>query len=135
MRVCTQEIEIGPFQVDLTTGRLLREQVELTLRPQGCRVLKTLLPTHLEEFMAERELRVVGAGAGRLAVEVLVIGKVEVVGDATELPFDQRGRQAFNRLAECVTDGDAEKAALYLVVKVHSSHRLEPDRATWGPLG
>jgi len=43
MRVCTQEIEIGPFLVDLTTGRLLRDGVELVLRPQACRVFKTLI--------------------------------------------------------------------------------------------
>ena len=43
MRVCTQEIEIGPFLVDLTTGRLLRDGVELMLRPQACRVFKTLI--------------------------------------------------------------------------------------------
>jgi tetratricopeptide (TPR) repeat protein len=43
MRVCTQEIEVGPFLIDLNTGRLLREGIELVLRPQACRVFKTLL--------------------------------------------------------------------------------------------
>jgi DNA-binding winged helix-turn-helix (wHTH) protein len=43
MRVCTQEAEVGPFLIDLTTGRLLREGVELGLRPQACRVFKTLI--------------------------------------------------------------------------------------------
>src|SRR5215475_15816315 len=43
MRVCTQEVEVGPFLIDVTTGRLLREGLELGLRPQACRVLKTLI--------------------------------------------------------------------------------------------
>jgi DNA-binding winged helix-turn-helix (wHTH) protein len=43
MRVSTQEFELGPFLVDLTTGRLMRDGIELGLRPQACRVFKTLL--------------------------------------------------------------------------------------------
>jgi len=43
MRVCTQEVEVGPFLIDVTTGRVLREGVELGLRPQACRVFKTLI--------------------------------------------------------------------------------------------
>src|SRR5262245_4077639 len=43
MRVCTQEVEIGPFLIDLSTGRLLREGLELGLRPPACRVFKTLI--------------------------------------------------------------------------------------------
>ena len=43
MRVCVQEVEIGPFQVDLNTGRLVREGIEVSLRPQACRVFKTLI--------------------------------------------------------------------------------------------
>src|SRR5262249_57979673 len=43
MRVCTQEVEVGPFLIDVTTGRVLREGVELVLRPQACRVFKTLI--------------------------------------------------------------------------------------------
>jgi len=43
MRVSIHEVEIGPFLIDLTTGRLLREGVELGLRPQACRVFKTLI--------------------------------------------------------------------------------------------
>jgi tetratricopeptide (TPR) repeat protein len=43
MRFSIQEIEIGPFLIDLTTGRILREGVELALRPQAFRVLKTLI--------------------------------------------------------------------------------------------
>src|SRR5262245_3818517 len=42
MRVCTQEVEVGPFLIDVTTGRVLREGVELALRRQACRVFKTL---------------------------------------------------------------------------------------------
>jgi len=43
MRVSVQEVEIGPFLIDLGTGRLLRDGVELGLRPQACRVFKTLI--------------------------------------------------------------------------------------------
>src|SRR5262245_50525059 len=43
MRVCTQEVEVGPFLIDVTTGRLLRDGVDLALRPQACRVFKTLI--------------------------------------------------------------------------------------------
>jgi tetratricopeptide (TPR) repeat protein len=43
MRVSVQEVEIGPFLIDLGSGRLLREGLELGLRPQACRVLKTLI--------------------------------------------------------------------------------------------
>jgi len=43
MRVCTHEVEVGPFLIDLSTGRLLRDGVELPLRPQACRVFKTLI--------------------------------------------------------------------------------------------
>jgi DNA-binding winged helix-turn-helix (wHTH) protein len=43
MRVYTQEVEVGPFLLDLSSGRLLREGVEIGLRPQACRVFKTLI--------------------------------------------------------------------------------------------
>jgi DNA-binding winged helix-turn-helix (wHTH) protein len=43
MRFSIQEVEIGPFLVDLTTGRILRDGIELALRPQAFRVLKTLI--------------------------------------------------------------------------------------------
>src|SRR5262245_48069008 len=43
MRVCTQEVEVGPFLIDVTTGRLLRDGVDLALRPQAWRVFKTLI--------------------------------------------------------------------------------------------
>jgi DNA-binding winged helix-turn-helix (wHTH) protein/tetratricopeptide (TPR) repeat protein len=43
MRVCTHEVEVGPFLIDLATGRLLRDSKDLALRPQACRVLKTLI--------------------------------------------------------------------------------------------
>src|ERR671935_1293269 len=43
MRVSIQEVEVGPFLIDLTSGRLLRDGVELALRPQACRVFKTLI--------------------------------------------------------------------------------------------
>ncbi len=43
MRVCTQEVEVGPFLIDLSSGRLLRDGLELGLRPQACRVFKTLI--------------------------------------------------------------------------------------------
>jgi DNA-binding winged helix-turn-helix (wHTH) protein len=43
MRVSVQEVEVGPFLVDLTTGRLLRDGTELFLRPQACRVFRTLI--------------------------------------------------------------------------------------------
>jgi len=43
MRVSTHEVELGPFLIDLMTGRLLREGIELGLRPQACRVFKTLI--------------------------------------------------------------------------------------------
>lgn len=43
MRFSIQEVEVGPFLVDLTTGRILRDGVELALRPQAFRVLKTLI--------------------------------------------------------------------------------------------
>jgi tetratricopeptide (TPR) repeat protein len=43
MRFSVQEVEVGPFLVDLTTGRVLRDGVELLLRPQAVRALKTLI--------------------------------------------------------------------------------------------
>jgi len=43
MRVSIQEVEVGPFLIDVTTGRVLRDGVELGLRPQACRVFKTLI--------------------------------------------------------------------------------------------
>lgn len=43
MRVSVQEVEVGPFLVDLTTGRVQRDGIELTLRPQAFRALKTLI--------------------------------------------------------------------------------------------
>src|SRR5215472_1438459 len=43
MRVSVQEVELGPFLIDLTTGRLLRDGADLYLRPQACRVFKTLI--------------------------------------------------------------------------------------------
>jgi len=43
MRVLIQEAELGPFLIDLTTGRLLRDGIDLGLRPQACRVFKTLI--------------------------------------------------------------------------------------------
>lgn len=43
MRVSIQEVEVGPFLVDLTTGRLLRDGIDLSLRPQACRVFKVLI--------------------------------------------------------------------------------------------
>jgi DNA-binding winged helix-turn-helix (wHTH) protein len=43
MRVSVQEVEVGPFLIDLMTGRLLRDGIELGLRPQACRVFKTLI--------------------------------------------------------------------------------------------
>jgi tetratricopeptide (TPR) repeat protein len=43
MRVVTQEAEVGPFLIHLTTGCVVRDGIELPLRPQACRVLKTLI--------------------------------------------------------------------------------------------
>ena len=43
MRVSIQEVEVGPFLIDVTTGRVVRDGVELGLRPQACRVFKTLI--------------------------------------------------------------------------------------------
>jgi DNA-binding winged helix-turn-helix (wHTH) protein len=43
MRFSVEEVEVGPFLVDLTTGRVLREGVELGLRPQVFRVFKAFL--------------------------------------------------------------------------------------------
>ena len=43
MRVPSQEVEVGPFLIDVTTGRVLRDGIELGLRPQACRVFKTLI--------------------------------------------------------------------------------------------
>lgn len=43
MQSYVQEVEIGPFSVDLTTSLLLRDGVELVLRPQAFRALKTLI--------------------------------------------------------------------------------------------
>ena len=43
MRVSVNEVEVGPFLIELTTGRLLRDGIELGLRPQACRVFKTLI--------------------------------------------------------------------------------------------
>jgi len=43
MRFSVEEVEVGPFLVDLTTGRILRDGIELGLRPQAFRVFKTLI--------------------------------------------------------------------------------------------
>src|SRR5262249_12250641 len=43
MRSSVQEVEVGPFLVDLAAGRVLRDGVELNLRPQAVRALKTLI--------------------------------------------------------------------------------------------
>src|SRR5215831_1735376 len=43
MRFSVQEIEVGPFSVDMTTGRVLRDGVEQGLRPQAVRALKVLI--------------------------------------------------------------------------------------------
>ena len=43
MRVCSQEVEVGPFLIHLTSGCVFRDGNELPLRPQACRVLKTLI--------------------------------------------------------------------------------------------
>src|SRR5437868_3495877 len=43
MRFSVEEVEVGPFLVDLTTGRMLRNGVEVGLRHQAFRVLKTLI--------------------------------------------------------------------------------------------
>src|SRR6266516_1683642 len=43
MRSTVQEIEIGLFSVELATGTLLRDGVELDLRPQAFRAFKTLI--------------------------------------------------------------------------------------------
>ena len=43
MRFSVEEVEVGPFLVDLTTGRILRDGTELGLRPQAFRVFKTLI--------------------------------------------------------------------------------------------
>jgi DNA-binding winged helix-turn-helix (wHTH) protein len=43
MRFSIQEVEVGPFLVDLTTGRVRRDGVELNLRRQAVRALKTLI--------------------------------------------------------------------------------------------
>lgn len=43
MRIYPAEAEVGPFLVDLTNSRLLRDGVEITLRPQACRVFRTLI--------------------------------------------------------------------------------------------
>src|SRR3989442_10555247 len=43
MRFSVEEVEVGPFLVDLTTGRMLRDGIELGLRPQAFRVFKTLI--------------------------------------------------------------------------------------------
>src|SRR5947209_12836877 len=43
MRFSVEEVEVGPFLVDLTTGRILRDGIELGLRPQAFRVFKALI--------------------------------------------------------------------------------------------
>ena len=43
MRFSVEEVEVGPFLVDLTTGRILREGIEIGLRLQAFRVFRTLL--------------------------------------------------------------------------------------------
>lgn len=43
MRFSVQEVEVGPFLVDLTTGRVQRDGIELALRPQAFRAFKTLI--------------------------------------------------------------------------------------------
>jgi DNA-binding winged helix-turn-helix (wHTH) protein len=43
MRVSIDEVELGPFLIDLSNSRLMRDGVEIGLRPQACRVFKTLI--------------------------------------------------------------------------------------------
>ncbi len=43
MRFSVHEVEVGPFLVDLTTGRVQRDGIELPLRPQAFRAFKTLI--------------------------------------------------------------------------------------------
>src|SRR5947199_438873 len=43
MRVGIQEVEVGPFVIDLASGRLLRNGIEISLRRQAWRVFKTLI--------------------------------------------------------------------------------------------
>jgi len=54
MRFSVQEIEIGPFAVDLTTGRVLRDGVEIGLRPQAVRALKVLIQNNGQYVDYER---------------------------------------------------------------------------------
>jgi len=46
MAGAVREITFGPFQVDLTDTRVLRDGVELDLRPQVFRVFKVLIQNH-----------------------------------------------------------------------------------------
>ena len=46
--VMTEMIALGPFQVDLNHGRLLRDGVERDLRPQAFRALKVLMQSRGE---------------------------------------------------------------------------------------
>ena len=43
MQSYMQQVEIGPFSVDLATNRLIRDGIELALRPQAFRALKALI--------------------------------------------------------------------------------------------
>jgi tetratricopeptide (TPR) repeat protein len=74
MRVSFQEAEVGPFVVDLTTGRLLRDGIELGMRPQACRAFKTLFQNQgqfvdYEHMIAEAW---VGVVVSRHTVDVTV---------------------------------------------------------------
>src|SRR3989442_15974134 len=38
-----RQVDIGPFSVDLATNRVIRDGIELALRPQAFRALKALI--------------------------------------------------------------------------------------------
>jgi DNA-binding winged helix-turn-helix (wHTH) protein len=57
MTGAAREIALGPFRVDLTYTRVLREGIELDLRPQVCRVFKVLIQNQGRLVGYERIIR------------------------------------------------------------------------------
>lgn len=80
MRVSIQEAEVGPFLIDLASGRLLRDGIELGLRPQACRVFKTLIQNRGQYVDYDRMIAEAWAGTvvSRHTVDVTV-GEVKKV--------------------------------------------------------
>ncbi|PYS00871.1 MAG: hypothetical protein DMG12_16595 [Acidobacteria bacterium] len=138
MRSTVQEIEIGPFSVELSTGTLLRDGVELDLRPQAFRAFKTLIQNKGQYVDYERMIAEAWGGfvVSRHTVDVTV-GEVKKVlhefgswishrpklGYRLEVPksedlvrkgwhfWNRRTREGFEKAAACFRQAVLKDAA------------------------